>query len=126
MAAPAPAVVRAHRRVLATTLLLAGCIVAAALRGANWPGNAVLSLVLLCPLLVPLPGLLRSHRRTHAWATLCVAPYLVYGLTEVVANPAARIVAGATLFASLALFVALVSFLRVTRPRPDAQRPAGS
>ena len=85
-----------------------------------------LALGLLVPLLLPLPGLLRSHRRTHAWATLCIVPYFIYGLTEVIANPAVRASAGAILFASLALFVALVSFLRLTRPGAGPQRTDGS
>lgn len=122
----APGAVRAHRWVLAATLLLAACVVAAALRSGEWPGNAVLALGLLVPLALPLAGLLRSDRRTHAWATLCVAPYFVYGITELVANPAVRGVAGAILFASLALFVALVTFLRLTRPATAPQRTPGS
>lgn len=122
----APGVAGAHRWVLATALLLGACVVAAALRSANWPASLGLACVLLVPLLLPLPGLLRSHRRTHAWATLCVAPYFIYGMTEVVANPAVRGMAGAILFASLALFVALVSYLRVTRPGAGPQREPGS
>jgi uncharacterized membrane protein len=77
---------------------------------------------MLLPLLLPLPGILRGTPRTFAWATLCVAPYFVYGLTEVVANPALRVAAGAILFASLAWFASLVYGLRVTRQaRPSGQ-----
>jgi uncharacterized membrane protein len=64
---------------------------------------------------------LRGDRRTHAWATLCVAPYFVYGVTETVANPAVRVAAAAILFASFAHFVALVAYLRATRPQPPTQ-----
>jgi len=81
---------------------------------------------LLLPLLLPVRGLLRGDRRTHAWATMCVAPCFLYGVTETVANPSLRGVAAAILFASLAHFVALVAYLRVTRPQaagPDIQRP---
>jgi len=122
----APSAARAHRWVLATLFLLAACVAAAALGSGRWPGNAVLALALLAPLVLTLPGLLRSDRRTHAWATLCVTPYLIYGLTESIANPAVRGVAGAILFASLALFVSLVGFLRLTRPVAAPQDSMGS
>ncbi len=125
-AAVAPSATRAHRWVLATLIVLAACVAAAALSSGPWPGNAVLALAMLVPLVLPLPGLLRSDRRTHAWATLCVTPYFVYGVTESIANPAVRGVAGAILFASLALFVSLVGFLRLTRPVAAPQDSMGS
>jgi len=121
-----PEAARAQRWVLAMVLLLAGCVSAAALRTAPWPASGVLALALLVPLLLPLPGLLRRRRRTYAWATLCVAPYFIYGVTEGVANPAVRVMAGAILFASLALFVALVAYLRLTRPTAGPQDAPGS
>ena len=67
------------------------------------------------PLLAPLHGLLRGSRYTHAWATLCVLPYLVIGITESVANASVRLWAGLMLATSLLLFVGLVAYLRVTR-----------
>jgi len=126
MQAAATGIARARRWVLAMTLLLAACVAAAALRTAAWPGSAALALALLVPLLLPLPGLLRRRRRTYAWATLCVAPYFIYGVTEAVANPAVRFMAGLILFASLALFVALVACLRLTRPTAASQDAPGS
>lgn len=107
-------------------MLLGACVILAALRSSDGPASLALAGVLLVPLLLPLPGLLRGRRRTCAWATLCVAPYFIYGVTEVIANPAVRSMAGAILFASLALFVALVSYLRLTRPGLEAQRDTGS
>jgi uncharacterized membrane protein len=113
---------RAWRLTLAGAALLGTCVVAAALRSAPWPSNLGWLAVLLVPLLLPLPGLWRRTRRTCAWATLCVAPYFAYGTTEVIANPAVRVMAGAILFASLAWFVSLVYCLRVSRPPgPGAQ-----
>lgn len=100
---------------LATAAVLATCVAAAALRSAAWPANLVWTLVLLIPVAAPLPGLVRGVRRTYAWASLCVAPYFIYGVTEVIANPAVRGAAGAILFASLAWFVALVGYLRLSR-----------
>jgi len=126
MQAAATGIAHARRWVLAMTLLLAACVAAAALRTAAWPGSAALALALLVPLLLPLPGLLRRRRRTYAWATLCVAPYFIYGVTEAVANPAVRFMAGLILFASLALFAALVACLRLTRPTAASQDAPGS
>jgi len=102
--------------------VLAACVAAAAWRSAAWPGNLLLTLVLLLPVAAPVPGLARGVRRTYAWATLCVAPYFVYGATEVIANPAVRGAAAAILFASLAWFVALVGYLRLSRYAPSAAR----
>jgi len=107
--------VRARRCTLATTAVLAACVAVAALRSAPWPSNLVWTVALLMPVAAPLPGLVRGQRRTYAWATLCVAPYFIYGVTEVVANPAVRAAAGAILFASLAWFVMLVRYLRLSR-----------
>ena len=101
---------------LAVLALLAVLVAASALQGASWPSAAAVAAVLLVPLALPVPGLVRGDRRTSAWATLCVIPYFIYGLTETIANPAVRYAAGAILFASLALFVLLIAHLRVTRP----------
>jgi uncharacterized membrane protein len=101
------------------------CVAAATLRSAGWPANLLWTLLMLVPLAAPLPGLWRGQRRTYAWATLCVAPYLIYGLTEVVANPAVRGAAGAILFASLAWFATLVIYLRLSRRTADVPHPAG-
>jgi uncharacterized membrane protein len=78
--------------------------------------NTGVGLALTLPLWLPLHGLWRSKRRTFAWATLCVIPYFVIGTTEAVANPASRGWAGLCLALSLALFVALIAYLRLTRP----------
>jgi uncharacterized membrane protein len=111
-----PPVDRAWRLTLTGAALLAACVASAALREASWPASVGWLAVLLIPVLLPLPGLWRRTRRTCAWATLCVAPYFAYGITEVIANPAVRVEASAILFASLAWFVSLVYCLRVTKP----------
>lgn len=113
---------RARRAALATATVLAACVAAAAWRSASWPGNLLLTLILLLPVAAPLPGIVRGVRHTYAWATLCVAPYFVYGATEVIANPTVRGAAAAILFASLAWFVALVGYLRLSRYAPSAAR----
>ena len=61
-------------------------------------------------------GLWHGERRSHALACLLTVPYLGYGLMDVLANPGARRVAGATVLASCGAFVALVAYLRVSRP----------
>jgi uncharacterized membrane protein len=126
MASETTGATTARRATLVALSLLAVLVVAAAIRGRALTEAIALALVLLLPLLAPLPGLLRGVRRTSAWATLCVVPYFVYGLTETIANPAVRYTAGAILFASLALFVALIAHLRLTRPREPGQSPPGS
>jgi len=71
--------------------------------------------VLLVPLALPAPGLLRNDRRTYAWATLCLTPHVVYALMEVVANPPLRVLACAMLLLAMAALAALVAHLRLTR-----------
>ena len=122
----APRLQQARQIALATAAVLAVCVAAASLRSAPWPSNLGWTIALLLPLAAPLPGLIRGVRRTYAWATLCVAAYFTYGLTEVIANPAVRGAAGAILFASLAWFVALVWYLRLSRGVvPTTQVAAG-
>jgi len=106
----------ARRLTLAAALLLGVCVAASTMRSAPWPQNVAWTAGMLLPLLLPLPGLWRGNRRTCAWATLCVAPYFIYGVTEVIANPVVRVTAAMILFAGLAWFASLVYCLRVSRP----------
>ena len=109
-----------HARLVALALVvvLAGTSLLAAFFGERSPVSFwLLVLLLVAPLVAPLPGLLRSNRRTFAWATLCVTPHFVYALTEAVANPAIRPLAAAMLGLSLGLVVALIAYLRLTRQR---------
>jgi uncharacterized membrane protein len=118
---------RARVATLAAAAVLAACVAAAGLGSGRWPINLAWTLGMLLPIAAPLPGLLRGSRRTYAWATLCVAPYLVYGVTEITANPAVRIAAAVILFASLAWFVALITYLRLSRGVvPAPQDSAGA
>jgi len=107
-----------HARLVALALVvvLAGTSLLAAFFGERSPVSFwLLVLLLVVPLAATLPGLLRSNRRTFAWATLCVTPHFVYALTEVVANPAIRLLAAAMLGLGLGLVVTLVAYLRLTR-----------
>ena len=112
---------RARRWTLATLAVVGVAIGVAAMLNASWPGSALLAAALVLPLLLPLKGLLQGDRRTYAWATLCIAPCFVYGITEVIANSSVRAIAAVILFTSLAHFVALVAYLRVTRPKTGSQ-----
>jgi uncharacterized membrane protein len=76
-------------------------------------GAALISLgLLVTPWLLVLPGIRRRSRQMMQFAAFLTAPYLVYGLTEVLANPGARIYAGMTVLTAFALFAALVYALR--------------
>jgi uncharacterized membrane protein len=110
---------------LGTAAILAACVAAATLRSADWPANLLWTAVMLLPLVAPLPGLWRGQRRTYAWATMCVAPYFVYGITEVIANPTVRGAAGGILFASLGWFIALVHYLRRSGPTAGVPQATG-
>jgi uncharacterized membrane protein len=112
---------RARRWALATLAVVGVAIGVAAMLNASWPGSALLAAALLLPLLLPLKGLLQGDRRTYAWATLCLTPCFIYGITEVIANSSVRAIAAVILFTSLAHFVALVAYLRITRPETGSQ-----
>ena len=88
----------------ATVLLIA--LVARWTLIAPTPPRIFAGVVLAGPLAVGLP---------YAWMTLALAPSLVFGLTEVVANPAMRRWAGLVLFDVVAAFALLLAYLRATR-----------
>jgi uncharacterized membrane protein len=77
--------------------------------------DAVLIVALTLPLLIALPRLWAGHRRTYAWMTLAITPFLVVAITEAVANPAGRAWAGLCLLVAFLLFVMLIAYLRITR-----------
>lgn len=66
------------------------------------------------PLIACFQGLWRGRRYTHKWATMCVLPYFVAGITEGVANSALRSWALWLLGVSLLWFFSMVAYLRVT------------
>lgn len=81
------------------------------------PADMVLIAALTLPLWIALPRLLAGNRRTYAWMTLAISPFVVVAVTEAVANPAARAWAALCLFVAFALFVMLVGYLRATRDK---------
>jgi uncharacterized membrane protein len=92
---------------IAVALSLLGWIAA----GYPWP----ICILAVLPLLAPLNGLLRGRRHTYAWATLFAIPYLVFALTELLVNSAARWVAAMSLLLIFAWFCTMILFLRVSR-----------
>lgn len=84
-----------------------------------WSGISPLrigiAIAITLPLIAFLPALSRDRRRGYAALTLCLVPYLVGALTELVANPGARAWAAITLLLAFALFVMAIVFLRLTR-----------
>ena len=93
---------------------LIGVVVAWRLSTGFSAERALWAAVLTIPLWMPLRGVVRRQRKTYAWATLCVIPYFILGLTEAIANPERRLWSGLCLGLGLALFVVLILFLRIT------------
>lgn len=83
--------------------------------GYPWP----LCVLAVLPLLAPLRGLIRGSRYTYAWATLFAIPYLIFALTELLANRQAQWVAGASLLLVFAWFCTMLAFLRISRVRRE-------
>ncbi len=86
-----------------------------------WPTSVLeskgiwLGLALAAPLLLPAWGLARDKPRGLQGGILLQALYLAIGLTEVIANQAARPWAAATLLLSLLCCAALLAVLRLPR-----------
>lgn len=70
---------------------------------------------LLLPLVIGLVPVARGSAKATAAATLLLIPYLGWGLTEILANPAGRIFAGLTVLFGFACFGALILQLRKLR-----------
>lgn len=102
--------------VLAAVLVLILVLVAWRVMTGFSTADAVLVAALTLPWWIALPRLLAGHRRSYAWMTLAVTPFLVLALTESVAKPADRGWAALCLASAFGLFVLLVSYLRATRP----------
>jgi uncharacterized membrane protein len=81
--------------------------------GYPWP----LCVAAAVPLLAALRGLIRGHRYTYAWASLLSTGYLLFALTELLVNPAARWVAGLSLLLVFGWFCTMVAYLRIS-PAP--------
>jgi uncharacterized membrane protein len=107
--------VRLQRTTVGLTLALIALVAAWFLPGRLSLGRVLMAVAATTPLWLGLPHLLRGARRTFAWMTLATIPYLVFALTEAIADPPARAWAGLCLFVGFALFVVQIAYLRVTR-----------
>jgi len=74
----------------------------------------VVGMILALPFVVGAPLIYVGHRRSYAWLTLALAPSMVLGLTEAVANVAMRTWATLLLLDVFVTFLLLVAYLRVT------------
>jgi uncharacterized membrane protein len=108
-------IARARVIVVSTIAILIAALVTWRVRTGLSVGDIVLIAVLSLPLLIAIPRLLAGHRRTYAWMTLAVTPFLIVAITEAVANPASRAWAAVCLVVAFALFVLLIAYLRVSR-----------
>jgi uncharacterized membrane protein len=110
-------IVESTARSLTVGLWLAVALSLLGWMAAGYP--RLICVLAVLPLLAPLNGLIRGRRHTYAWATLFAIPYLVFALTELLVNPAARWVAAASLLLVFAWFCTMILFLRVSRGRRE-------
>jgi uncharacterized membrane protein len=108
-------IARARIAVVSTVGILIAALVTWRVKTGFSIADGVLIVVLTLPLLIALPRLLAGHRRTYAWMSLAVTPFLIVAITEAVANPAGRAWAGVCLAVAFVLFVLLIAYLRMTR-----------
>lgn len=59
-----------------------------------------------------------GRRARYVTATLWIAPYLAYGVMELLANPRDRLLAIGCIVLAMALFLTITQFLRLSRPVP--------
>ncbi len=106
-----------RRRVLLSWLLLLIALLTWWLTAMSWPPRMVqiLAGLLILPLVLFLPAVLGGSRYATAASTLLLIPYLGWGLTEVVANPGARIFASLTVLSASVCFVFVIAWLRLLR-----------
>jgi uncharacterized membrane protein len=79
----------------------------------------IICVLAVLPLAAPLNGLVRGRRYTYTWSTLFTMPYIVFALTELLVNPAARWVASVSLMLVFSWFCAMVFFLRASPARRE-------
>jgi uncharacterized membrane protein len=108
-------IARARIAVVSTIGILIAALIVWRVQTGFSTGDAVLIAILTVPLLIALPRLLAGHRRTYAWMTLAVTPFLIVAITEAVASPGGRIWAALCLIAAFVLFVLLIAYLRLSR-----------
>jgi uncharacterized membrane protein len=86
---------------------------------ATWPGAGIGRLTAafaFVPLLLPLHGIFRGSVKWLRAAPMALAPALALAITEILVNPPARLVAGASLALAFVAFAAIVAALRSRAP----------
>lgn len=102
---------------LATLWLWAGVVLSViAWSLAGYP--RLLCAVATVPLLAPLRGLVGGKRYTYKWATLFAIPYVIFAVTELLVNRAARWPGSLSLMLTFAWVCAMVLYLRASRVHP--------
>jgi uncharacterized membrane protein len=109
---------RANTLALTITLALIAVIALWQVPRAGWL-VATLSTV---PLWLTSAALLRHRPQARAWTTLCPIPYVCFGVMELIANPAARGWAAASVLLAFSLFTVLAGLLRMRPLGPALAR----
>lgn len=73
--------------------------------------------MLILPLLLTVPGLLRGDPYTHAWGSLLYLFYFAFGLSEAISSPGHHGAAMVATVLALVLFVAAILFTRAAKFR---------
>jgi uncharacterized membrane protein len=105
-----------------TRMLTIGLWIAVALSLLSWTAVGYpwpICVLAVLPLAAPLRGLVQGRRYTYAWATLFAIPYLVFALTELLVNPAARWAASVSLLLIFSWFCTMILFLRASPGRRE-------
>lgn len=90
------------------------------------PGGSLLVLKAAL-LLLPLPGLLKARRYTQQWTTLFLLFYVFEGASRSMSDQGlSQQLAVLELTLTLTCFVSLVTYLRLTRRKPEQSVPAES
>lgn len=118
----APIAGRAYRLCIVAVAVLLLVVIYGQLGSDRSPRAWLFATFYSLPLLLPLPGLIRRNRYTYRWATLCVLPYFVVGLTEAFANQAMRWWATALLGGAIFWFISLIAYLRASAPNADSSK----
>ena len=112
---PASALTRARAVAFALLALLLALFIVWHLRHYSAPTAALATALAVAPWLLARRALGRGRPDAYLGALMLTTPYLGYALMELVANPGARGVAGASVFVSFALAVAFTACLRLSR-----------
>jgi uncharacterized membrane protein len=110
----------ARRGVIAVDLALIALLAWWTLAPEFSVGRLLWAAIGIAPLLIAVPRLWAGHRRTYKWMTLLVVPYVVFALTETIANPQARPWAMGCSLMAFALFALAIVYLRAT-PAPASR-----